>query len=235
MSLRLLLVCATAVCCVARTSGSSPSGGNTNEFPYLPPLLQFENGTAVTTVDQWETRRRPEIKALLGKYLLGTAPQKTPQLLNATEINSTTTGVPAGGTSKFFFLEFEHDISFFIEVLIPPAALTPAAAFARQRVLDAGEPEAFPVFLTQWNHREWALLGVNRGYVGVVYPGADTRDAAPQFQRAYSPEYTMALIRARALVASSALDFVLSPPGGQAKVFGPRPINASQVCVTGHR
>jgi hypothetical protein len=51
-----------------------------------------------------------------------------------------------------------------------------------------------PVFLTQWNHRQWALEGVSRGYIGVVYPGSDAKDAAPAFQAAY-PNASMALIR----------------------------------------
>ena len=66
-----------------------------------------------------------------------------------------------------------------------------------------------PLFLTQAAHRGWALLGVKRGYVAVVYPGADGVDAAPLFQRAY-PQCSMALIRARAFVVSRVLDFALS-------------------------
>ena len=42
-----------------------------------------------------------------------------------------------------------------------------------------------PLFLTQWNHREWGLIGVSRGYVSMIYPGSDTRDASPLFQNMY--------------------------------------------------
>ena len=219
--LLLLLVSGSAVPAAAVGAGGS-------DFPYLPPLLQFNNGSVVETVAQWENGRRGEIKALLGQYLLGTAPSTNPGLISATEINSTRTGVPGGGTSKFFSLVFERNISFEVEVVIPPPP--PPSAQGRGSQNDA----AFPIFLTQWNHREWALLGVNRGYFGVVYPGADTRDAAPQFQAAY-PNESMALIRARALVASCTLDFILDPPRGAAATFGPNPLNASQICVTGHR
>jgi len=220
---KLLWSCLCACIAVVSSVGSTDaSAGAANEFPYLPPLLTFNNGSQVTTQQEWEAGRRAEIKDLLGKYLLGTAPDSNPRLLKAEEINSTHTNVPGGGTSKFFSLQYERNISFEVEVLIPSSPISPT-----------GAPEDLPVFFTQWNHREWALLGLNRGYLGVVYPGADTRDAAPLFQAAY-PEYTMALIRARALVASSVLDFVLSPPEGPS-TFGPHAINASRVCVTGHR
>lgn len=51
---------------------------------------------------------------------------------------------------------------------------------------------------TQWNHRQWGLAALNRGYVAVVYPGADSRDAAPRMQKAY-PKSTFALIMARVI------------------------------------
>lgn len=221
----LLLLLVSGICAPADSVGVVDT-----DFPYLPPLLRFNNGTAVETVAQWENERRTEIKELLGQYLLGTAPSRNPSLLSATEINSTQTGIPGGGTSKFFSLVFERNISFDVEVVIPPPPPSPASPHERDSQNDA----AFPVFVTQWNHREWALLGVNRGYVGVVYPGADTRDAAPQFQAAF-PNESMALIRARALVASCTLDFILAPPGGAVATFGPHPLNASQICATGHR
>lgn len=97
-------------------------------------------------------------------------------------------------------------------------------------VLELIEPntsDARPVFMTQWNHREWAVLATARGYrgherhtkattnskrqttntkhvmtrfdLGVVYPGADVNDVAPRFQQAF-PRATMALIAARAFV-----------------------------------
>jgi hypothetical protein len=56
----------------------------------------------------------------------------------------------------------------------------------------------------------WRIFpGVARGYIGVVYPGADAKDAAPDFQKAY-PKATMALILARAFVAARCLDYVLA-------------------------
>ena len=34
-----------------------------------------------------------------------------------------------------------------------------------------------PALLTQYDHRDWALRGVSRGFVGVVMPTGDTVDA----------------------------------------------------------
>ena len=97
---------------------------------------------------------------------------------------------------------------------------------------DAISPTAtLPLFMTQWNHREWALRALSRGYASLVYPAADTRDAAPAFQCAYRQTASMGLILARAYVASRALDFALSPPNGTA---GLPSFAAGRVCVTGH-
>ena len=79
------------------------------------------------------------------------------------------------------------------------------------------------------------------GYVGVIYPGADVRDVAPEWQVAF-PNATMALIMARAHVASRSLDFLLaSASQGAAAAEAARVRNlhlpslrADQVAVTGH-
>ena len=88
-----------------------------------------------------------------------------------------------------------------------------------------------PIFLTQWVHRAWAIVGLERGYIGVVYPGSDAQDIAPAFQQAYCQVQGLCgggawgLIAARAWVASRTLDYVLAQvPEG----------DASQVCISGH-
>ena len=67
-----------------------------------------------------------------------------------------------------------------------------------------------------------------------MYPGADTRDAAPEFQAAF-PGASFRKILARAFVASRTLDFVLSPTATSA-VPGLHlpPVDASRVSITGH-
>ena len=152
-----------------------------------------------------------------------------PALVAAEVINTTSHGAT---TASFINLTFTirsahsaASVSFAIELLRPPAALR----------------RKHPVFLTQWTHRPWALVGVERGYVGVVYPGADCHvngaspgmpcDAAPTFQRAYCSvcglcgDTAWALIIARAWVASRALDYVLASVPG---------VDPERVCIAGH-
>ena len=215
--------------------------------PFLPPLLQFENGTAVTSASQWPARRA-EISSLLQTVVVGTLPTALPVLSGHKVLNTT---AQSGGCSSWLELTFTlpasvtpPSISFDIEVFLPTDSV--------------GQSGQLPVFLTQPNHREWALVGFNRGYLSVVYPGGDTRDVAPAFQAAYAPSgATMALIVARAFVVSRVLDFVLSPgafdgvcpsfsvsssASSSTSSSGPAAgthassgiVNVEQVCITGH-
>ena len=178
-----------------------------HDYPPFAPLLVSNNGTAVTTAGEWNQFRRNEVRVGLETSILGAWPPKEqrPKLTGATLLNTTT--YTSGSTSKFYHLEFlalKQHISFQIEVLEPISGATINAK------VNGAKPQSLPaLFMTQWNHREWALLGLSRGYVSVVYPGADTRDAAPTLQAAF-PEATMMLISARALVASLTLDFLMS-------------------------
>eukprot|EP00037_Helgoeca_nana_P029676 m.357851 g.357851 ORF g.357851 m.357851 type:complete len:314 (+) comp28027_c0_seq13:203-1144(+) len=87
-----------------------------------------------------------------------------------------------------------------------------------------GSKATRPVFMTQWNHRQWAVYAVSRGYIGVVYPASDAKDVAPLFQKAY-PKASFALIAARAYVASRCLDFLLTCWSG---------VDPTQIAVSGH-
>lgn len=211
-----LLLCLS----LSLTSDSLPA----TAFPYfLQPLLQFSNGTPVTTPSSWPTRRA-EIAAALESSILGTRPTTNPPLSRATVLNATrVSGVGRGGATEVFvelsFATPAGPVDFIVEIIVP--LFSP--------------PALLPVFLTQWTHRGWANTAASRGYVAVVYPGADSRDAAPAFQRAYgSNDTSMALIHARAFVASRVLDYVLGPTFG-AGFPSPAPaVNASAVCIAGH-
>ena len=139
--------------------------------PFLPPLLVSENSTAITNIYEWHRLRRPEVSALVQDILLGRLPPDStscsspPALLDARVVNST---VHNGSTDAFVNLTFgvrgplaHVNVSFVIELL------QPAQPSTRRGV------ERAPVFLTQWTHRPWAMVALERGYIGVVYPGAD--------------------------------------------------------------
>ena len=197
---------------IASKSQDTKSPAGFKPSPYLPPLLIFENGTRVNTVEAW-AERRVEVSRLAQQTFLGTLPAApTPPLIKHTVLNTTSAGDGVSCT----FLELTFDTSAggagIAEVSFPLEIIAPTDAVPR------------PVFMTQWNHRQWALEGVARGYIGVVYPGSDAKDAAPAFQAAY-PNASMALILARAYVGSRTLDFVLA--------HWPHVI-AEQVALTGH-
>lgn len=48
----------------------------------LPPLLVFENGSAVDSPAAWIGGRRSELKRLLEEHILGAAPVEVPSLLS---------------------------------------------------------------------------------------------------------------------------------------------------------
>ena len=188
--------------------------------PFLPSLLTFQNGTTVKSLSAW-SERRSEISNLLQTTILGTLPSNSPRITAAEQINITSFS-NRGGTSSFYRLTFDTSnggggvpsVSFEIEVLAP---------------ISDGITPPCPLFLTQWNHRSWALTGLSRGYCAVVYPGSDVRDVAPDFQKAY-PASTMMLIVARAYVASKTIDAFFN-----SKTLQNLPkINQSQICITGH-
>ena len=66
----------------------------------------------------------------------------------------------------------------------------------------------FPVFLTQWNHREWAQLAVRRGYIGCIYAGADAKDDTEYYSELWAGEYDFTRLMRRAYGASRAIDYL---------------------------
>ena len=210
-----------SVAALLLSAADATAGAEFVPTPFLPPLLTTANGSTVSSPWQWPARRA-EVSALLQEHILGTLPAgPAPPLTHTVVLNTTQIG--GGSTSSLVELTFDvhagggeaDTVSFRIEVLRPPSASRSDAA---------GGQRGLPIFLTQWTHRQWALIGLNRGYMAVVYPGADQgTDAAPLFQAAY-PRASMALILARAFVASRTLDYVLTLPG----------VNTDMVSITGH-
>jgi len=188
--------------------------------PFLPPLLRFDNGTIITAPHEWAARRA-ELWRSLQHNLLGTVPTHRPTLTDAAVLNRTTDG---STVSTFVALSFH----------VPAdgcASGTEATGTAPRDYVDfsiellstATTSAKQPVFMTQWNHRGWAVAAAARGFFAVVYPAADVQDAAPALQAAY-PQCTFALIAARAFVASITLDYVLTLPDA----------DATRVSLSGH-
>jgi hypothetical protein len=70
---------------IAAVSATQPHKGLAD----LPPLLEFANGTAVTTVEELKERKN-ELKELLSQYYYGSFPHTLPQLINAELIKNDT-------------------------------------------------------------------------------------------------------------------------------------------------
>ena len=181
----------------------------------LPPILLFENGTAVTPAS-WPARRA-EIFSSLQALNWGTFPATRPPISSLQLLNSTTSrgvevawhravfSTPAGGCETDF------------EVLRPPAC-------------SAGAP--CPAFMASKEHRRWVLAAVSRVYVGISFNGGDNGCDTPAcavvdgtrcLQEAY-PAATFQLLARRGFLASLVLDAVLRLPF----------VHPQQVGLTGH-
>lgn len=109
-------------------------------------------------------------------------------------------------TVRQYEISFEPGGRVRVEVLLPFDTVSPK-----------------PVFLTQWNHRTWALLAAQRGYAGVVYAGADEADDSKNLDQLF-PKATFAALAKRAWLASRVVDFLHEMPW----------VDTSKIAITGH-
>ena len=178
--------------------------------PDLPDLLTMLNGTTVSEDGPLWRARRAEIKFLLHKYFYGTLPEENPPLV---AVNASSAVAVRGGISQHIELTYlvlgTTNVSFTIE-LIRPTGDGP-----------------HPLFLTQANHRRWAIKAVSRGYAACIYPGADVDDQSLEFRAAYqkaTPAPTWGTILSRSWLASRSLDHLLTLDF----------INKARVTISGH-
>ena len=188
----------------------------------LPDLFFFRNGTRVRPERRaWEERRQ-EIKTLLLRYFYGTLPAEVPPLVDVSYHASRTSQHDGGlsqymGQSQHITLTFQvlgrYNVSFVVEVLRPVAREGSSSSTSR-----TATTHKWPLVLTQTNHRRWALKALSRGYVALVYPGADIDDASERFAQVYennnddnntASRPTWGVIVRRAWLASRCLDFIL--------------------------
>jgi len=174
-------------------------------IPGLPDPLQLRSTTPwrrLRSPEEWAAKRR-EVLASFDRYILGTAPPP-PDSVQAKVVS---TSELEGAVSQQIELRFgpDHAASLGIEVLMPK-----------------GTPP-FPVFLTQHNHRGWAVIAVKRGYIACVYNAADSKDDTERFVEVY-PGYDWSALRRRAWAASRCIDYLQTLPT----------VNAAQIAITGH-
>ena len=155
-------------------------------IPFIPDPLRMLNGDLVTTADEWP-QRQEEIRTLMKQWLIGQVPDP-PQNLRVKRKNVREEN---RAVIHEIVLEFgtEHSASLSFEMILPKGV------------------GPFPVFMTQDNHRRWALVAVSRGYAGVVYAGADSNDDTEAWKEIY-PAYDWSLMARRAWGASRVLDYL---------------------------
>jgi len=174
--------------------------------PFLPEPLVLETGgttTPITTMDQWD-QKRAWIKEQYQHWVSGTVPPP-PGNTEATILEDRID--PEGARVQMIELRFGPDQkgTMTLELILPPG------------------PGPFPVYMTQWNHRDWAQLAVRRGYIGAVYAGADVKDDSDPYRPLY-PDYEFSQLMRRAWGASLVVDYLETRPE----------VNKDQIAITGH-
>ncbi|MEX2231957.1 MAG: alpha/beta fold hydrolase [Cyclobacteriaceae bacterium] len=191
---------------IKRTGELPPDFETIPSIPFLPDPLVLDEGRTnipVKTMDQWK-EKRAWMKDQLECYITGTYPPK-PENLEVKILNEKQDG---GTIVRMVELTFgpEHKAKLTVEMMIPPGN------------------GPFPVFLTQWNHREWAMVAVRRGYIGCVYAGADAKDDTEAYSEIWAGEYDFTRLMRRAFGAYRAIDYLYTLPY----------VDKDKIGITGH-
>ncbi len=189
-----------------RTGELPPDFDRMPSLPFLPDPLVLDEGKRnipVKTMEQWNEKRE-WMKEQLKKYISGTFPP-APDNLKSAVISDR-----MDGKVRLQMIELSfgpgHEAKLTMELMIPP-----------------GEGP-FPVFLTQWNHREWAQVAVRRGYIGCVYAGADAKDDTEKYSEIWAGKYDFTRLMRRAYGASRAIDYLYTLPA----------VDKEKIGITGH-
>lgn len=190
---------------LTRTGELPPNWDSLPSIPYLPdPLMTRKNGknTPITTLPVWKNKRK-ELKQQLQYYITGTYPEQ-PNNLKADIISERIDGEVMIRIVELSFGP-NQEAKLTVELMIPPGK------------------GPLPVFLTQWNHREWAQIAVKRGYIGCVYAAADAKDDTEDYARIWDNHDFTRLMR-RAYGTFVAVDYLYTLPQVDKKKIG----------ITGH-
>lgn len=173
-----------------RTGELPPDFDKMPSIPFLPnPLVIDEGGKniPVKTTEQWK-QKREWMKNQLQYYITGTYPPKS----NNLQVKKLSEKKDGETIVKMIELSFgpQQRAKLTVELMIPPGK------------------GPFPVFLTQWNHREWAQVAVRRGYIGCIYAGADAKDDTEKYSEIWAGKYDFTRLMRRAYGASRAIDYL---------------------------
>ncbi len=172
------------------------------ELPDPLVLLQDGKERPLAVADDWKFKRK-QLQEQFQQWMFG----KTPPPPENMQVQNLESVLQDGAVSRKILLTFGPDnrASLHLELLIP----------------DGDGP--FPVFLTQSDHRGWALIALQRGYIGAVYAACDEQDDSLSYQQLY-PAYDWAGLPRRAWAASRVVDYLLTL----------HQVNPAQILLTGH-
>jgi dienelactone hydrolase len=189
-----------------RTGELPPDFDNMPSIPFLPdPLIIDEGGSniPVKTMAQWKEKRE-WMKQQLEYYITGTYPP-SPDNLRATVKDEKKNGETTVRTVELTFGP-ENKATLTVELMIPPSK------------------GPFPVFLTQWNHREWAQVAVRRGYIGCIYAGPDSNDDTEKYSEIWAGQYDFTRLMRRSFGAYRVIDYLYTLPY----------VDKGKIGITGH-
>lgn len=184
------------------TSGELPPDFSSMPSVPLPPDPLGDGGNQVTNAEGWPARRL-ELLEQFHHWILGTVPPR-PDNLTAEILSEQKAW---GATVRDLELRFGPER---------------AARLGVQLYIPEGDGP-FPIFMTQDNHRAWAMIALRRGYLAVVYAGADSKDDTESFVDAYKDHDWSKLAR-RAWAASRCIDYLESVPQA----------DTEKIVLTGH-
>ncbi|MEX1240169.1 MAG: dienelactone hydrolase family protein [Cyclobacteriaceae bacterium] len=188
-----------------RTGELPPDFDALPSIPFLPNLLMMDEGKKnipVTNLTQWKEQREYFKKQVM-HIISGTFPPPPGNVVSKIKGQRTENGVK----TELIELRFgkDHQAHLTIEVFTPPGN------------------GPFPVFMTQWNHRGWAQVAVRRGYMGLIYAGADFHDDTQAYLGIY-PEYDWTTLMTRAWGAHRAIDYLYTLSN----------VDKTKIAITGH-
>ncbi len=189
-----------------RTGELPPDFDRMPSIPFLPdPLVLDEGGTniPVRTMAQWKEKRE-WMRNQLEYYITGTYPPK-PENLEVKTLSEKKEGETIVRMVELTFGPGNR-AKLTVEMMIPPGN------------------GPFPVFLTQWNHREWAMVAVRRGYIGCVYAGADSKDDTEEYSEIWAGQYDFTRLMRRSFGAYRAIDYLYTLPY----------VDRDKIGITGH-
>lgn len=188
-----------------RTGELPPNFKELPDIPFLPDPLVLDEGRSsvpVRSLSQWK-EKRAEISGYVKQLLSGTFPEPPDDL-------------------RWEITEEHFEEKTKVQTVVLTFGDHPKGRLTLEVFLPPG-PGPHPVFMSQWNHRGWVQIAVRRGYLGVIYAGADVFDETIHYQEVY-PEYDWSALMTRAWGAHRAVDYLYTLPQ----------VDKEKIALTGH-